>query len=1462
MKRCFLVSLVALVAASVAPGQPVTFYVNDSVVQAPPEIPPQIDALNFVNNSYFSVTFTNLVLDVDTLNYNAVLFQPVDTLNFTNRGYMSVDPGIDFRTVPSQTGPKRMAANFYNPGTIHVGSDTNLVVVGANALFWGGLPQMRVQATNILNPGSISVGYDGLCSFQGQNVDLSRGALMMTNSGTSIYNSVNYLTLLTSTFLNAGIFDGYWGMGTDLFNPYFDFIIPPPATPAHVVTTRDYNMFMQQLALPPGGLSYLDVSPLGPSNNFFLVRALFLNNTNTAFAPKVYFTPFRQIALEWSLVVTNDDGTTRPLYFYIFDQFPNITVPLLLIDGFAGVGITRPTFMPDNYVIFQDTRPQGFLGSPVGPVSIPANTFPYTSSTNVWSAYQAVLPPISVIVSDVAGQDVTNIPGRIEISAEQTMDLSLARIKSLNYLSLAATNQFLGSSQAQIAAPFADINLRTTNGWLEITNLLRPVVEQPEGYVNLWSTCITNVDANSITNVYDVMFADAHLAPIVPTRVQSLTLRSTNTLGGPDNLVIHDVFHVTRNLRLEASRLTIATNDFGSPTAAGALFLESSSILWPNVTPRLQYLTNYGAIQTYNSVFFGGSRSSPFYNSNYNEPYLAFVNRGTVTNNGSLIWARDFEDSGIFSAAIGDIQLQQAQNAILTNGLLLAANGSLALNSGCLLVSNSLFVAGGSLGLCVTNALTDGIANLAVVDPTNLLTTQVITNNVWRVGDGGLSLLVKPAAGDLLGTSITNTATFNTKVPILWSAADRGCSSEGFLNNAALGRLILVGSPDSLFAFTGSGAHSALYVDYLEFQGFTATNTNPLGDFTGVEISPNMMVYYAQAVANGVPVAEKLNGRNGGRFCWVSNYNYGYFSSTIVPYPDGTSNRLNAALVASCDLVSNTTNSPPVVNCLNLSAPIWPIPPPPAATNDVPLLAAIAVPPQGQAVLQGGSATFSVLASSAAPLSYQWRHNGTAIPGATASTYTIDNVQPASAGAYAVVVSSFVGGVISGDALLTVNVPPAISAQPQDLTVALGATAAFSVGALGDAPLSYQWSFNGTAIAGATGSGYAKANVQMADAGQYLVVISNPFGSVTSAGAALYVVPTNPTKPSTNLALTPPPLTLSAQKPSANAFAPAVGSYNGLFSDTNGVAATSSGYFSAKVTRGGADSAKLILGGRSYSTSGAFSPLTSMATNNINRGSRLAPLTLALRLDLSAGGQMLGTVAAGANWSAALQAYRSAPAPARAYTLVIPHAGTGLGSWPAGDGYGTLKVGAAGNVQFGGALADGTKVSQSATLSTNGYWPLYVSLYGGSGCLLSWLEFTNATALDGQLLWLKSADARLKNYPAGFTNDLTPVGWLYTPASALAGLTGGELVLSAGGLANSHTDTFGLDAHGRVVRSAGSRLSLSFTTSSGLFSGSTWLPDLKRTLTFQGVLSEPATNGYGYFLGPQQSGQVYLDLAR
>ena len=96
---------------------------------------------------------------------------------------------------------------------------------------------------------------------------------------------------------------------------------------------------------------------------------------------------------------------------------------------------------------------------------------------------------------------------------------------------------------------------------------------------------------------------------------------------------------------------------------------------------------------------------------------------------------------------------------------------------------------------------------------------------------------------------------------------------------------------------------------------------------------------------------------------------------------------------------------------------------------EVPVVApSIAMQPQSQAVSQGSSATFTVVASGTPAPAYQWRCNGTNLAGASASAYTVTNAQPANAGSYTVVVTNSGGSVTSTVANLTVNVPP--PAQP------------------------------------------------------------------------------------------------------------------------------------------------------------------------------------------------------------------------------------------------------------------------------------------------------------------------------------------------------------------------------------------------------------------------------------------------
>jgi hypothetical protein len=80
--------------------------------------------------------------------------------------------------------------------------------------------------------------------------------------------------------------------------------------------------------------------------------------------------------------------------------------------------------------------------------------------------------------------------------------------------------------------------------------------------------------------------------------------------------------------------------------------------------------------------------------------------------------------------------------------------------------------------------------------------------------------------------------------------------------------------------------------------------------------------------------------------------------------------------------------------------------------------------PTNQTVGVGGAGIFNVMVSGAAPLSYQWNHNGTNILGATNATLTLTNVQFSQAGNYAVLVTNAYGLILSSNAVLTVIPPP------------------------------------------------------------------------------------------------------------------------------------------------------------------------------------------------------------------------------------------------------------------------------------------------------------------------------------------------------------------------------------------------------------------------------------------------------
>jgi hypothetical protein len=489
----------------------------------------------------------------------------------------------------------------------------------------------------------------------------------------------------------------------------------------------------------------------------------------------------------------------------------------------------------------------------------------------------------------------------------------------------------------------------------------------------------------------------------------------------------------------------------------------------------------------------------------------------------------------------------------------------------------------------------------------------------------------------------------------------------------------------------------------------------------------------------------------------------------------------------------------------------------------------ITTQPANQTVTQGQNATFSVVATGSAPLSYFWRKGTTVVAGPASATFTIANAQTTDAGSYSVIVSNSAGIATSASATLTVNATsqtPYIVTPPTSQTVFSGAPATFTVVAGGTAPLRYQWYFNNVALNNQTGASLTLASVRPANAGAYFVMVSNRRGSITS--------------PSVQLAL----ISVS-------------GTYSGLYYEANNISILSSGSFVATVTGGGGYSAALTLLGRRYALSGRFNS-SGLATNVIRRGT-LNTLSVQLQLDLAGGDQISGQVTDG-SWTAQLLADRAVfnavnnPAPqAGAYTLII--SGTpGAIQGPAGNGFGTVKVNAAGRIIFAGTLADGTRLAQSATISKSGTWPLYSALYISEGSILGWLTFANRPGddINGQLSWTKLQQPSTRYYPGGFAFQPDAIGSKFTPPStgtAALSFGAGIVALTDGNLVLSITNQITLGTNNRVSNAGGTKVMLSLVPSTGLVTGTVIDPTTGGSIVVRGAILQKQNLGYGFFLG-------------
>jgi len=187
----------------------------------------------------------------------------------------------------------------------------------------------------------------------------------------------------------------------------------------------------------------------------------------------------------------------------------------------------------------------------------------------------------------------------------------------------------------------------------------------------------------------------------------------------------------------------------------------------------------------------------------------------------------------------------------------------------------------------------------------------------------------------------------------------------------------------------------------------------------------------------------------------------------------------------------------------------------------------VSIAPSSIATNAGGTAAFTVTAQGDLPIYSWYKISGGStnlVSGASAATLTLANLNGGNSGSYFAVLSNATGLATSPVVTLAVT-DPFITLSPNSTYAVTGSTALFAGQGAGTSP-AYQWYFsdsigdiiapvqNGTRPSGSTISGAATselsiANVQPSDATNFVLVLSNAYGTATSSVASLVAVGTH-----------------------------------------------------------------------------------------------------------------------------------------------------------------------------------------------------------------------------------------------------------------------------------------------------------------------------------------------------------------
>ncbi|HYE31426.1 MAG TPA: hypothetical protein VEH27_08365 [Methylomirabilota bacterium] len=868
--------------------EPLSYFVNRGELGCDTNIFPQLNAITINNEGSFCI-IPGQILGGGVVGggFGSALipYEFSNTRSFINSGTITAEPGIWFNA-HTDAGRAPMDS-FVNTGTIR--ADGTLTINTAPISY------NMIWANDLRNRGAIVAGPGGLIQLRGRNLiitnsvvatdptfpigctpfDFFAGQQFLTSSnffGEQSFEDVAWgsevRTNVPSSIFNGGPVLSHPVLVTNVagFPGTLRISLPQPQVWGLTNQLDDTNFIAQAVFVQTGSpevqvdVRWID-SPINPADGF---------NPGWQTAIVRLFQPFTNIIT--GLRQTNE--------IFIVDSLP-LTTNYATLTNLAGFG-QRPAalYVSRTLPCEFDALPSGNVTNEAGATDLTllASLFNVTNAppitTNTAVGYRFLADPIQTAAFGPPYPiSITNSAGRVEIIAE-TLDMTRARIRGEGLVDIKA-DTLVGSSRARVDSVNYNLNLGHPNE-LKVTGIVPPFVPRMNTLgtpIQVWSGVWTNVqlteivvpDTNdppglSVTNVigtnflYHALVVDARsVITQVPTLVHQFHARAS----GSSVVQLDDTLRIQEEFSINARNIVINNE----------LSLDNTSLKWNSETvPNAEtvLISPTGVLNVFDLANLGGLRR-----------YTAVTNQGFIVGgNGVRINANYFENTGsIFSGGVLAVVADEAR----VDGGTWQSSDDITFTNRTLRIADTSIETSANIILNVSESLFD--------HPTRA--------NDWIAE--GVQLVRRPGAGDLMGSRITlRLPNFGLSENFWASTRNVGASPEGFVENLAIGNLVLEGGTGSLYVFQSTdGGPTAIYVDVLEISEGVAA------DLEGsISIAQNVEIIFADV--RGVDLDTLLNTQfpGGGRFRWVPGFSSAR-SGVDVTLESGETVRMNRLLSES-----------------------------------------------------------------------------------------------------------------------------------------------------------------------------------------------------------------------------------------------------------------------------------------------------------------------------------------------------------------------------------------------------------------------------------------------------------------------------------------------------------------------------------------------------------------------------------